>query len=168
MKPYAQAYRNILSDELFNECVAYLKEHKDSGENCFTNSHHVWEDVIKQDSPPVIILPVKEGVIYDKLNEFVEKKFNQKIKQMFFHIMFPGTHIGWHNDGSHKSALSIYLNETWDRNHGGLFLFEQDNKYGALVPEKNLGVYQAGGVWHAVSVLTKNSQFRESIQIFME
>ena len=78
------------------------------------------------------------------------------------------SHIGWHNDGGHKSALTIYLNKEWNRNHGGLFLFDQEKGHGFLVPERNLGVYQMGGIWHAVSALTKTAPPRESIQIFME
>ena len=85
-----------------------------------------------------------------------------------YYIWPPMSHIGWHNDGKWVAGASIYLNKTWDRNDGGLFLYREKNQNKFIVPEYNMCVVNEDHTDHAVSVLASHGPHRLSIQIFCE
>ena len=94
------------------------------------------------------------------------KKTPHKIKCIMFYFYHPESHIPWHNDGNHNGGITIYLNDIWDKNNGGYFLFEHENTIQAIVPKRNMAVEQFGGVEHSVSPTTRLSDIRRTIQIF--
>ncbi len=46
---------------------------------------------------------------------------NLKIAGVLFYIWVRGSYIPFHNDENFKAASSIYLNDFWDADDGGLF-----------------------------------------------
>lgn len=79
--------------------------------------------------------------------------------------------INWHTDGNYKAAISIYLTERWNRDYGGLFSFtmneEDDGLYTSILPKRNRGLIQRGGVWHGVTSITDSAPIRKSLQIWI-
>ena len=94
---------------------------------------------------------------------------------MFYYWM-PMSHIPWHNDFIYSGGITIYLNEFWDINQGGIFMFsncENKNDIGnntitGIFPKRNMAVEQMGGILHSVCPLSKNSDIRKTIQCFYE
>ena len=64
--------------------------------------------------------------------------------------------------------MTIYLNNNWSYKNGGLFLYELNNKIEKIVPQKNLGVFQIGGVPHCTTIVSKNNKIRKTLQVFFD
>jgi Rps23 Pro-64 3,4-dihydroxylase Tpa1-like proline 4-hydroxylase len=103
--------------------------------------------------------------IEDTLQKHV--RYNE-ISLMSFYYFTPGSHIPWHDDTKYRGAMTIYLLDGWNKNHGGLYLYNDNNTIKGLVPRKNLAIYHEGNVEHSVSALSSHSPVRTSIQIFFD
>jgi Rps23 Pro-64 3,4-dihydroxylase Tpa1-like proline 4-hydroxylase len=89
----------------------------------------------------------------------------------FLHVWLKGSQINWHHDGNGRDeptriSASIYLNEKWHRDWGGLFLYES-NGTKFLEPAFNLMTWFVGPMWHATSMVTQLAETpRLSVQLF--
>lgn len=146
-------------------------------DHCYTN-HNIWPSTVVNDSDCIYLKRINSDVpteanFYKQVCNAVTNKL-EYTKHLNFsisiHYCTQGAHIPWHNDGSHKHAITIFLNSRWDRNNGGLFLFEDviKNEIKAVVPTFNRAIELTGGVLHAVTATTKTSPIRRSIQIFID
>ena len=66
------------------------------------------------------------------------------------------------------AAATIYLNRKWDRDYGGYFIYEKDNKLGIEYPTFNKCIFQSGGVHHATTLTSKDAPVRKILQIFLK
>lgn len=77
--------------------------------------------------------------------------------------------ISVHNDGNHKFGATIYLNDSWDLNYGGLFIWG-DKATGELkvrMPEFNSLVLNDDQEQHLVTPVAHNCpMLRHTIQIW--
>lgn len=165
---YIKQHKNFFDSEIFFEVVEYSNSLCTNGKNSF-RTNYSWHKGIILDSNVILIHDIDtNNIIYHKIKNQVEKKLNIMNKsRIMIYFWTPGSHISWHNDGVHKGGLTIYINDYWNRNDGGLFLYEDNNEIKGIIPEKNLAIEQVGGVPHAVTCLTKNSPIRVTIQIFI-
>jgi Rps23 Pro-64 3,4-dihydroxylase Tpa1-like proline 4-hydroxylase len=76
------------------------------------------------------------------------------------------SYIPWHDDTQADSALTIYLNDYWDQDWGGYFMFKLNNEIKAIKPDRNLGVIQTGNVSHSVSTVNLDADLRITLQAF--
>lgn len=77
--------------------------------------------------------------------------------------------IQWHDDTPHTFAMTIYLNEQWDMNWGGTFVYEDANKQLITVyPQYNKAIHFEPPVWHTTNMSNLQAPLRESIQIFCD
>jgi Rps23 Pro-64 3,4-dihydroxylase Tpa1-like proline 4-hydroxylase len=122
---------------------------------------------------PVVILPLPEYEQYflDKYKKLdpVFEQFDQVT--VFLQIWPPGSQIGWHHDADdsiNRIGSTVYLNETWNWNWGGLFLYDDpDHGQGWVFPNHNKMIWFVPPVWHATSMVGLNAEHpRISIQIF--
>ena len=124
---------------------------------------------------PVFILPLQEYEQYFlqkyKALDPVFEKFERVT--VFLHIWPSGSQIGWHHDADDTGAVdrigsTIYINEHWNWNWGGLFIYDDpDHGQGWVFPEHNKMVWFVPPVWHATSMVGLNAEFpRLSIQLF--
>lgn len=75
--------------------------------------------------------------------------------------------IALHSDNNKKFGATIYLNKEWDKNFGGIFLWEENGELKGLSPEHNTMVLNDEKQPHMVtpvSPLVPN--FRFTIQIW--
>jgi len=159
---------DFLNDELFNECLnfsntTFTNEAIDS----FDTNKKCWHYDIVKDSTPIYIKRLNDVELYDKIKEEISIKLGVvTLKGINFYCFSQGSHIPWHNDASHSGGITIHLNN-WDPDHGGLFLFnDNNNEIRAIVPKKNRVVQQFGKVTHSVMPTTMTSMPRKTIQIF--
>ena len=122
---------------------------------------------------PVLILPLEEYKSYfiEKYNR-IDPLFSEfKNLVCYMHIWLPGSQINWHHDGGQDNSRissTIYINEYWDRNWGGLFLYHHDTLgQGWTFPVPNTCIWFIPPLWHGTSMVTQAAEFpRLSIQLF--
>ncbi len=79
--------------------------------------------------------------------------------------------LNWHTDRAYSASASIYLNDDWEDNYGGYFVFRMEggNKLGTLVrPDLGVSVFQKGKIDHAVTQTRSDAPKRKSIQVFIK
>ena len=77
--------------------------------------------------------------------------------------------IQWHNDTPHTFAMTVYLNEQWDMNWGGAFVYEDTGKqFITVYPEYNKSICFEPPVWHTTNMSNLQAPLRESLQIFCD
>ena len=129
------------------------------------------DDLYTGNFGPVYVLPLEEYM------EYFTRKFshipvceNYTIAACFMHIWSKGSGIRWHQDsagGAQRMAATIYLNEVWDSNWGGLFIYEKDGNHNWYNPQFNQCVWFESPMWHCVSIIANNiPEPRLSIQLF--
>ena len=133
-----------------------------------------WKNTIKEDNNlPVCMYDLPNNQFTNQLVKEITDKTN--FKPPFFkirlHFLLPNSHIPWHLDNN-KTGITIFLNNDWELDHGGLFLYkDRDNNDNikAILPEKNKVVIVRNGITpHAVSILSNNSKIRRTLQLFID
>jgi Rps23 Pro-64 3,4-dihydroxylase Tpa1-like proline 4-hydroxylase len=78
------------------------------------------------------------------------------------------SYIPWHNDGHRSEALTIYLNDVWEKDWGGLFLYEDDEgSLRGFVPSFNCGLKNRSNVKHSTTPVTLDApEPRFTVQLF--
>lgn len=77
--------------------------------------------------------------------------------------------IQWHNDTPHTFAMTVYLNEQWDKNCGGAFVYEDASRqFITVYPDYNKSICFEPPVWHTTNMSNLQAPLRESIQIFCD
>ena len=165
---------NFLDEELFDECYIlsnklYPENRTEQNYTKFRVNVLSWNTDVVLDSSHIFIYEIdnKENeLLYNKLKNFIENKINRKLNYIMFVFYTPCSHIPFHNDSGHNGSVTIYLNENWNRNHGGYYIFELHNELRAIVPKKNMSIIQFGANFHSVSCTTRLSKIRRCIQCF--
>ena len=164
-------YDEFFTEELYEELINTAKNLLRQGGNTFgTNAW--WNPNIVKDSFPVLIHGIyKDSELFAKVREQIEKKIKLAVKDhdimIYYWTRF--SYIPWHEDQNYEGALTVYLNEEWQPDWGGYFLYE-DNKQEirAILPKRNFGLLQQGGIRHSTTPVNFDGGMRISIQVFLE
>jgi hypothetical protein len=169
-----EIHNNFLDEDLFNECSIFSNMLYPDNKNASINTQFrlnilAWHNSVVLDSSHIFLFEINENenkLLYDRLKLFIESKINRQLKSIVFVLYTPCSHIPFHNDSNHNGGVTIYLNEKWDRNHGGHYIFESNNELRAIVPRRNMSILQYGSNYHSVSCTTRLSEIRRTIQCF--
>lgn len=122
---------------------------------------------------PVFVLPLNEYQDYFlEKYKTVDPAFAEYSKVVcFLHVWPPGSQINFHHDApeeSNRLSSTIYINEAWNWNWGGLFLYDHpDLGQRWIFPHPNLMIWFRPPVWHSTSMITLAAEYpRLSIQLF--
>lgn len=159
--------RNFLDQELIKKIQFVLDiAITDSTPNWYTSMS--WPKDVRMDSGVVCIRPTPQFI--EPISEHLARLDPElgKLEIMVqLYVWLPGSHIPWHNDAGKSFGATIYLNESWDRNCGGAFLYEENGEIRAELPEYNKLVLNRGGTLHRVSAIPNScSDKRKTIQIW--
>jgi Rps23 Pro-64 3,4-dihydroxylase Tpa1-like proline 4-hydroxylase len=166
---------NFLEPEIL---AAILKKFEDAkGTASFeVNDMGRWGKGLESGSyAPVLILPLDEYKDY----------FIQKYKSVnpifepynkltcFMHVWPRGSQINFHHDqvnNGDRLSSTIYLNEQWNWNWGGLFLYDDAHLgQGWVFPHSNKMIWFVPPIYHATSMVSLLAEYpRLSIQLFFE
>lgn len=165
-------YENFLSDEMFEKTFKHVMEIIRSNSK-FGISNFNWQNYIVLESAPVLLYTLNDEntPFFHELVSEVEKKtqYSLSVPIINFYIWTNSSYIPWHDDGAYSAGLTIYLNNDWDLNWGGLFLYkDKDEEIKSIAPKKNRAVLQEGGVPHSVTLTTKQADYRYTLQIFFK
>jgi hypothetical protein len=163
-------YESFLSEELFLEVQKFVKGLITDNEKPLSTSFGNWQKELINASTPILIYEFKSDEIdlLQKIKKEVEIKIPYKVSSIMVHMMPKLSYIPWHDDSHVKAALSLYLNETWDTNWGGIFMYKPDKDIRAVEPKRNLGVFQYSGIQHCVTTVNMDAEYRYSLQFFLE
>jgi hypothetical protein len=122
---------------------------------------------------PVYMMSLSEYDDYfvEKFNRIHPHFVNSTIGTTFLQVWTNGSGINWHTDMEDRMAATIYLNNSWDLNWGGLLLFQGENgmNSGWINPHYNRCVWFKSPLWHSVSLISRAAaEPRISIQLFFE
>lgn len=107
-------------------------------------------------------------MIKDKMVSLLDVKRSQ-VKVMF-HGMGSQGGMQWHTDASMYGAATIFLNDGWAHEYGGLFTFPTEEGFDlcySVLPIWNRAVIQIGGYPHAVLPSYSHAPLRKSLQVFI-
>ena len=147
----------IYKDFFDADCLEYIEEQiersKEVRNQRFRTSYYGWSSGIVQNSAPIMIcdIPDNNDMLLKRLKEVID------IKTANFMIYYwpLGSYIPWHNDAHVKLTATLYCNKFWDKDWGGLFLYEEGDNILAEVPEWNKLVIQTSTTWHSTTTVTK-------------
>jgi Rps23 Pro-64 3,4-dihydroxylase Tpa1-like proline 4-hydroxylase len=160
-------YNNVLSDTLLKECINYVNNCIDNNFYSTTNILY-WDKHITGNSNEIKIIKL------DKENEILKKKICYELKNRFnfhiegiklnLHIMQEGCYVNDHCDGHVEYGFTIYLNETWESEDGGIFQFDIDNITYDFIPSYNTMVILKDNIHRVTKINSK--KLRITIQGF--
>lgn len=147
-----------------------------TGERIWSSSYH-WMGLEMQKSNPWYIRDYEELEASLILNTLREKGIITNQNREYSVMNYVGTrssYIPWHDDGAWDEAVTIYLNEYWQPNWGGMLLYKnnfEDQKLFGYEPRFNTAIQQkqgsGTGIQHSVSMISNHSECpRISIQVF--
>ena len=164
-------YENFLEEDFILE----LKKNvygKVGEENWFSSL--AWHESIRKSSSLVVIKVLdKDKYIYNYIKKKYQNLFpefkNKKLKLKINYYVWPKlSYIPFHKDTGHLIASTIYLNENWNEDYGGLFLYKEKNEIKAVAPKYNLALVNFANISHGTSLTTLDAPYRETIQIFFD
>lgn len=150
---------------------------KDYSEDVFTSkeiwgsSKSKWDKRLNTSLNDILIYNINSTIdfeIYGMIFEKTKKVFNMTPKAMSFFFYLSQSNINWHDDNYHAGGATIYLNKKWNRDYGGYFIYEKNNKLGIEYPTFNKCIFQSGGVPHATTLTANDAPVRKILQIFFK
>ncbi len=162
---------NFISIDFIDEV---LKENKELIYENVWRSNLGWQDEIVSPNGVVLIRPLsttQKNTLTEALKKHnlipSDKKIELDAQAYMWHNL---SFIPWHSDKDSNDdvryAATLYLNKEWDDNWGGLFLYKINDKILAEAPRFNKLVFNDKNYEHATSMLTSNSPFRFTVQLF--
>jgi hypothetical protein len=144
----------------------YLKE-----KEILLSDRGTWDPRLNTSFGEVKIYNINKKVdseLFDLVSNKTKKVLNIGNPVMNFYYWGNSSNINWHDDCDYLGGATIYLNEKWDRNWGGYFIYEKDKKLGVEIPRFNKCVFQFGSVPHATTPLSIGAPIRKTLQIFFK
>lgn len=162
-----EVHNDFFTNELYTQLNDYSEWLLSSPQNNMgLLSNFCWPNNIVYDSSTILIGGFSNKPFENECVKIAGEIVGSSPLIMMYYYWTPMSHIPWHNDEIYSCAMTIYLNQTWDKNNGGLFLYEEGNEIRCIMPKVNRAVIQKNNTNHAVTCLTKNSPIRRTIQLF--
>jgi Rps23 Pro-64 3,4-dihydroxylase Tpa1-like proline 4-hydroxylase len=131
---------------------------------------HFWENDLQNKSPGAVSIFVIEGNAKDLIEGKLQKylKSGEKIQSVQYYEWNQMSQINWHNDAGTKASMTIYLNDTWNRDWGGFFCWkDENNQYHMIIPKFNSATIARGNPEHHVSLVNPFAPTRKTLQIWI-
>lgn len=162
-----EKHPNALSFTLLNDIHEHIVANSN---NYIWRQNDIWNEDIVAGSAPIMMTQLDkfEPRLREEIGRFIPevRKMNLWVPFPMFFSMPQHAQIGWHEDYT-PINVSIYLNEYWDKNWGGLFLYMEEENLKGFVPEFNTAVVAKGQIQHHVSMISTAAPVRRySIQLF--
>ena len=160
----------ITFDTLSDDLIKKIKQYPSVAEKFITNLTACEPDLVGS-SGVIFVYHLQDELLeqtkYELINKFPElagSKFS-----IAYTLGSRLSYVQWHCDQDHKYALTVYLNEHWDRNWSGSLVYQDiDGRLIAVYPEYNKTVSFVPPVWHTTNMPNILAPLRESLQIFCD
>lgn len=170
MEQHLELFNDFFSIDLLDEIQTFIYKTTKTTQPYLGRTNMCWNDGIVGHSAPVIIIDLPpDDELCNRIKQVIRGKVNKEPSHIMFYIWTVLSYIPWHNDNHANGALTVYLNEYWDDNWGGYFMYKNNqDQITALKPETNLGVLQMGELKHCVSTININAEYRLTLQTFFK
>lgn len=129
-----------------------------------------WPSVVVGMSGAIMLFDL-EGDLFKELKAITDRiipETKNLVMSATYNLASRYSYLPWHNDQNHSYAFTIYVNEQWDPEYAGLFLYQDGDKITALYPEFNKGVWFKSPLMHSTTMPNQHAPLRESIQLFWD
>ena len=170
-------FENAISNGLNKKCTQYIKDkisQKDASSFCWKLSTFSWSSNLTRGIlGQCNITPAPEDLKIEIVESLKNIYPQIDIFDIFvsFYVWGRLSGINWHSDEKYDGGITIYLNEYWDYDWGGIFLWKDEkyNEINGLIPTKNTLVFNDMKEIHYVTPINPLCQEpRMTIQIFIE
>jgi hypothetical protein len=147
-------------------------------ERKWRTSNQSWTQDLTRDSLGTILIhdmdldcPVAKE-IWRQLTKYIDPQF-KNLRSITYTEWQPMSLINWHDDGHSSSSnkqgvhMTIYLNDKWEWNWGGLFCWKDGQDHKVKCPQFNHGLTVSKGHQHCVTVLSPKAPVRKTLQIII-
>jgi hypothetical protein len=130
-----------------------------------------WDNSQVEFSRPVLTHSIpKPDEIYQMICEEVQRIDEKlKVREISFYYWTPGSYMPWQGyDGLTSNKLTVFLNPEWNIKDGGLLLYANEQRVGAIIPHSNLGVFRVGHIKHSTTTLGLKAPILKTLEIEFE
>lgn len=120
----------VLSDDLIKDIIEYFKFKLNKQE---WKSSLGWDQSLVPSSTNTLVHRITSSILTNQIKKSIEKAINVDFDRenldflSLIYIWNSGSYITWHPDDVYQYNGTIYLNEEWDSNDGGLFLYKDNH-----------------------------------------
>jgi hypothetical protein len=163
--------KNVLSKNLYDKCMIDLK--KKFNIRCWYSSSLFWEKNIKEQQPGMCAITPVSNQLQTLIKQEIKShlpNYNELLLQ--YYVWHPHSGISIHHDKDYIFGGTIYLNEKWNPNSGGWFIWQDEKTsetgvYKSLLPTKNVMVLNDKHEPHLVTSVSSGClENRYTIQIW--
>ena len=151
--------KNVLTKETLDKTRLHLQ--KNIGAYKWSSSEILWNPGLRIGTTGSTL--VQETPELNKvLPEYEDININ-------YHLWQRGSGISAHSDNDYRFGATLYLNEEWHVNFGGLFVWQpkDEDTMRAIIPEENMLVINDNSETHMVTpVSMEATQYRVTLQIW--
>lgn len=152
---------NVLDPEIIKNIMEYFQAMlgKEVWSSCLG-----WDQNLGHISSNILTHRISNKFLYKEIKKSVEKAISVNFDEqnLFFipliYVFSGGSYITWHEDETYPYNGTIYLNEEWDSNDGGFFLYKENDtgKIIGVEPEYNTMVvnYKTENSKHTLHCVT--------------
>ena len=116
----------------------------------------------------LLLLCVAVESLFKKISDYIEFEIGYKdVLCCYLYCWKQTSFIPWHTDAEHNAALTIYLNNFWDRDWGGYFMYYDNDDIKCIIPKENLAILQENNPLHSTTMTTPSSSDRITLQLFL-
>jgi hypothetical protein len=137
----------------------------------FSRSNFHWDPAIRRASAPVLVRdydPALAALIIAGLRKrgVIEHDRYSVMNYAWTRLSY----IPWHDDGHRDQAITIYLNDVWELDWGGLFLYKDEaGDIRAMPPRFNAGLKNNRNVAHSTTPVSLDAPGPSfTIQLFLK
>lgn len=149
-------YKDVLNEDLCRFLLKNSIQELTKGRS-FRSSNFQWDSAVVKSSHPVFVRDC-EGVLASLvLSQLHEKNIINDLNYSVQNYAWTKlSYIPWHRDSHRRSSITLYLNEFWDRDWGGIFIYEDagSGEVKGHVPQFNTAIKNDMNVAHAVTMIT--------------
>lgn len=135
-------FNNVLDEELIKNIMEYFKEifYRD-----VWNSSLGWDQDLSLISTNIATHQISNKILKNQIKKNIEISLNTSFEEekldflCFIYVWSWGSYITWHDDAIYPYSGTIYLNEEWNSNDGGVFLYKENptNEIKGIEPTYN-------------------------------
>ena len=162
---------DFLTPGTFRRCQKELKQKLQ--ERCWTSSCIAWADNVKKGITGSTLVTGVSDELKVKLEKELRKYLPDGMEEVKVHADYYvwqyNAGISGHTDQKYKFGATLYLNDEWFVNSGGLFVWEdsETGKEKVHVPTRNVLVLNTKHEEHMVTPVTiETFDFRYTIQMW--
>lgn len=124
-----KTYTNTLNDDLIKKILEYLNP---ALKKDVWGSNNAWEQCLTLNSSIILTHTIRDKSLHKKIKNSIETVLDVDFEKAelifvpFIYVWSGGSYITWHSDNNYPYNGTIYLNEEWDSDDGGVFLYKEN------------------------------------------